>query len=538
MRISRPLFAIAAVAAVAVAMTSPTNAAARSTGLANGGHPHVDCSQGRFLCTEVADSEQVFGEGTYVGHDEPSLLFYSNVAGSGNRMQYQGVVPKDPPSTPIPGKRSYNFMLAATFWYGMALCDTQSYPEQISTCQPNSDSNIVPPSNPKHAGTAFMELQFYPPGYVRQFDGFSCSARQWCVAMTIDSLSINPVTGEQLNDTCQNMVGVEPVNFAYLTHSGKPQGPPNPVNFDPIASGKPDPAKALFLNQGDQYTVTLHDTAHGLQTTVEDTTSGQTGSMTASAANGFGQVKFAPNPSTTCKNLPYDFHPMYSTSSPLTRVPWAAHSYNVAFDDEIGHFDYCSKVPSPGADCTGREGTTGEVADADDTYCFPGSSSTLVRVGACLDTNAGFDGQSYQNLWPDGDLSLHPAPIIFTSPRTGPSYSINYAQAGFEADLPRIEDNAASPSNNCDRSTGAGCTRIPLTDDNTPANFYPYFSSGNALGGCAWTIGRDVPGFTTNDYGKNNQYGPLLSLAYIDVGGGVVNRFNDFRKIIKNPCIR
>jgi hypothetical protein len=59
-----------------------------------------------------------------------------------------------------------------------------------------------------------------------------------------------------------------------------------------------------------------------------------------------------------------------------------------------------------------------------------------------------------------------------------------------------------------------------------------------ALGGCAWTIGRDVPGFTTNDYGKNNQYGPLLSLAYIDVGGGVVNRFNDFRKIIKNPCIR
>jgi hypothetical protein len=538
MRNFRPLFAIAAVAAVAVAMASPTNAAARNSAAPSASHPHVDCSQGRFLCTEVADSEKVFGEGNYVGHDEPSLLFYSNVAGSGNRMQYRGVIPKDPPSTPIPGKRSYNFMLAATFWYGMALCDTQSDPEQIGTCQPNSDSNIVPPSNPKHAGTAFMELQFYPPGYVQQFDGFSCSARQWCVAMTIDSLSINPVTGEQLNDTCQNVVGVEPVNFAYLTRSGKPQGPPNPVNFDPIASGKPDPAKALFLNQGDQYTVSLHDTPHGLQTVVQDTTSGQSGSMTASADNGFGQVKFAPNPSTQCKNIPYDFHPMYSTSSPQTRVPWAAHSYNVAFDDEIGHFDYCSNVPSPGANCRGREGTTGEAADGDDAGCFPASSSTLVRVAGCLGTNAGFDGQSYQNVWPDGDLSLHPSPIIFTSPKTGPSYSINYAQAGFEADLPRIEDNAVSPGNNCDRSTGAGCTRIPLTDDHAPAAFYPYFSSGSALGGCAWTIGQDVPGFTTNDYGKNNQYGPLLSLAYTDVGGGVVNRFNDFRKIITNPCTR
>ena len=28
----------------------------------------------------------MFGQGHYVGHDEPSTLFYSNVPGSGNRM--------------------------------------------------------------------------------------------------------------------------------------------------------------------------------------------------------------------------------------------------------------------------------------------------------------------------------------------------------------------------------------------------------------------------------------------------------------------
>ncbi|PZS28424.1 MAG: hypothetical protein DLM59_14800 [Pseudonocardiales bacterium] len=538
----KALLAIAGVTALGLFITTPASAASTDgtvTGVATvqAAHPHVDCSNGKFACTEVADSEQVFGKGKYVGHDEPSLLFYSNVPGSGNRMQYTGVIPKEPPATPIPGKRSFTFMQAITFWYGVALCDTQSYPVQIKTCTPNTDANAVPVSNPKHPGTAFMELQFYPPGFVQQFDGAACSGRQWCVAMTIDSLSINPVTGEQINDTCAAKVGVEPVNFAYLTHSGTPQGPPNPVNFDPVGSGKPDPHKVLFLGQGDHYTVSLHDTAHGLMTTVNDTSTGQSGSMTASAANGFGQVKFAPNPSTECTNIPYDFHTMYSTSSPATRVPWGAHSYNVAFDDEIGHFDYCSKVAAD-ASCVGKEGTGGEAADGDNFACFPGSAATLVHVGGCLDTNAGFDGQSYQKLWPDGNLNLHPSPIIFTSPKTGPTYSTNYSRIGFEADLPRIETQDSSPGNNCDRATGAGCTRIPLTDDHTPAAFYPWFSSGQALGGCAWTIGQHVPGFSTNDYGANNQWGPLLSLAYTDIGGGVVNRFNDFRRILANPCTR
>src|SRR4051794_26562247 len=38
-------------------------------------HAHIDCAAGRAICTEVYDSEAVFGEDHYVGHDEPSLLF-------------------------------------------------------------------------------------------------------------------------------------------------------------------------------------------------------------------------------------------------------------------------------------------------------------------------------------------------------------------------------------------------------------------------------------------------------------------------------
>ena len=62
-------------------------------------------------------------------------------------------------SSTAPGK-SFNFQLHGALWFGMALCDTQSYPEQVSTCKPDSDSNIVDPAvSPNHPGTAFTELQ-------------------------------------------------------------------------------------------------------------------------------------------------------------------------------------------------------------------------------------------------------------------------------------------------------------------------------------------------------------------------------------------
>jgi hypothetical protein len=83
----------------------------------------------------------------YVGHDEPSLLFYSNKADSGNRMRYSITLPRDPtPANPTQPGKGYNFELNGALWFGMALCDTQSYPEQVSTCAPDSDSNIVDPA--------------------------------------------------------------------------------------------------------------------------------------------------------------------------------------------------------------------------------------------------------------------------------------------------------------------------------------------------------------------------------------------------------
>jgi hypothetical protein len=276
--------------------------------------------------------------------------------------------------------------------------------------------------------------------------------------------------------------------------------------------------------------------------------------MTASKANGFAQIKYAPT-GTSCTAIPYNFHPMYSTSSTKTRVTWAAGSYNVAFDSEIGHFQFCSgpkRIPAtefgllpsgnptvcPKGNTEGR-GVNRQPSDplrvtssgavvGDDGFCFPGREALLYKVTGCTFTNTGFDGASYQRLWPDGNTRVHPTPFRFTSPRTGAHYTKQYSQIGFETDLPRIEAT-------CNRFTGVGCTLIPQTDQGQPAAFYPFFSTARTAHGCYWQFGNDIPG-EISDFGQNGQYGPLLQQSYTTVGGSSVQLYNDFRNIITNPC--
>jgi len=103
------------------------------------------------------------------------------------------------------------------------------------------------------------------------------------------------------------------------------------------------------MNPGDELIVTIADTEHGLKVTLKDVTTGQSGLMVASRANGFASVKWDPN-GTDCDfathNLAHDFHPAYATSSEHTRVPGAAHSYNIAFSDEIGTSSIAARSPA------------------------------------------------------------------------------------------------------------------------------------------------------------------------------------------------
>jgi hypothetical protein len=549
MRFTRSLAAGAVAVAIgaAPALVAGSSAAA-APAAATSQHLAINCASASAMCTEVADSDDVFGH--YVGHDEPSALFYSSQPGSGNHMRYYMTLPKDPsPTNPTGPGKSYAFELSGADWLGMAICDSQSYPEQVKTCPPDSDSNILDPAvSPQHVGQAYMELQFYPPGWIPwptwavAVGASSCNPTQWCAALNIDSLSLNPVTGQTNNSACLSKVGEEYVNFAFLTHSGASQAPANPVDST-LATFTPG-AKDLFMNSGDHLQVSITDTKNGLKVNVKDLTTDQTGSMTASAANGFAQVKFDPKASS-CTAIPYDFHPMYSTSTPQTRVTWAAHSYNVAFDSEIGHFQFCNgpvAIPATpfGLDAQGNptvcpkgdtegsgNGTTSP--DSDDLFCFPASEALVDKVAGCTFTNTGFDGASYQKLWPDGNTVLHPTPFQFSSPGTGLNYTSQYQQVGLEADLPAIEST-------CNTSTGMGCTIIPQTDEHVAAQFYPYYSTTRTQQGCEFQFGNTIPGEITN-FGGHAQWGTLLPLDYTTTGGGAALSYNDFRNILPfNPC--
>ncbi len=524
------------------------------------GYPGNNCSYNAATCTETYD-----WTGYYTGHDEPSVLFYDNRTGSGNSNIYLLKLPNEPPTLPTQDGTggTFNFQLHPAFWFGMALCDTQSAPEYTNSCTPNSDTNIFDNSNPasssyvgKHPGTAFMEMQFYPPGWATwATGGHSCDGVQWCAALNIDSFIENMNNGIPNNGVCRSVVGDEPVNFAFITKTGTPHAPPDPVSTatNPVTTTQ-DPVRDLWMNPGDLLRVDQHDTPSGLQIIITDLTSHTTGSMTTSAANGFGQIKYDPS-GAGCTVIPYDFHPMYSTSSEHTRVVWAAHSYNIAFADEIGHFEYCNLTAGAGVTSCTLDGVHDTDASAtnteDDVACHNAADSSRVLVSGCLGTDTDFDGPEYMNNWPGTntnvvvDQQFHAQPIIFTSPlfrlTSGDEQTLtSFQRTAFETDLPRIEFDTIPPcqrhvSNPSDPNPGQGCVNPPVG-----AQFYPIFTTGNNLPGtCSWQEGgRYIPG-TTNTFGGSSttEYGPLFTLAYPAAGFQPTIRYNDFRNVLSsNPC--
>jgi hypothetical protein len=542
------LVALAAYAAPVASAGAPASAlAAHLTALKS-----PLCTSGVSMCADPYD--EVLGK--YVGHDEPSLEFKSGVPGSGNDITYTMTLPKDPaqfPNASGANSSTWNFQLRPTFWFGLTLCDTSSSPEYTKTCTPDSDANNLVGTDPsapnyigKHPGNAYMELQFYGPGYVPQFQGFGCTAHQYCAAMTIDSRTLNQNTGVENTAACNQYIlgGPEPINWAYITRSGVSQAPANPLftgtgtspNF---AAVNPNLGKDLFMNPGDQIRVHMYDTPAGFRIDLTDLTSGQSGSMTASVANGFGHILYTPS-SSTCHEAAYAFHPEYSTANPRGNT-WSAHTYNVAMSDEIGHFENCLEINAelncvkPGAQDAGG-------IDADDLghFCVPASASLLVHIDGCFTNDLDWDGQSYQNDWPGTnpnpavDSALHPSPVLFTSPLA--NGTTNYSTIAFETDLPDLEQEGVQYSPPfCNRTTGANCVDPP-----NGAQFYPFFTTGVQNGTCNWQEGGNfIPG-TTNHFGgsAHAEYGQLLQSVFPEAGFTTKLLYDNFNSGDQpNPCL-
>ncbi len=487
-------------AAVGSVATSP-----RVAGASSGGYHEPLCESRSSLCIDTYDNP---GD-EYVGHDEPSIEFKSGVRGSGNDMTYTVTLPRNPriqPTASGAGGTTWDFQLRPTFWFGLTLCDSESAPEYTKTCTPDSDKNDLVGTDPrkrdyigKHPGNAYMELQFYGPGFVPQFEGFGCTARQYCAAMTIDSFNEDQNTGVPNTSACDDYLlgGLEPINWAYITRSGRSQGPADPLftgtfTHPNLTSVTPDTTKDLMMNPGDRIRIHIHDTANGVRTDLTDLTTRQHGSMTASVANGFAHVLYTPGAST-CRSAPYAFHPEYSTGNPRGNT-WSAHTYNVAMSDEIGHFENCLQLDA-NFNCAvpGAQDASGLDPDDDNNFCVPAADSTLVKINGCLSGDGDWDGQSYRKDWPGTirnvflDRLLHPTPVMFTSPLA--NGHTDYARIAFETDLPRIEapDSQDKPPF-CDRTTGANCVNPPAG-----AQFYPIFTTTSAGRQLSVAGGRALP---------------------------------------------
>jgi hypothetical protein len=310
------------------------------------------------------------------------------------------------------------------------------------------------------------------------------------------------------------------------------------------------------MNPGDNLIVDLHDSAQGLQVVIQDQTAGTTGSMTASVANGFAQINFDPDTDSanpkTCSSTPFAFHPMYATSSEHTRSSWTAHTYNITFTDEIGHFELCNAVDQEGGNCIQAGADDPNGLDDDDTGCFTGDFLGLFGlqpIGGCINGDFDFDAASYQRRWAGTgranlDANLKPAPIRFTSPQFrkqghGDDDKLHdYNRVAFEADLPGIEFES-NPA--CDIFNGGqGCTNPPAG-----AAFYPLFSTARDRGDCHWQLGGpNIPG-TTNNFGGNSttEFGPISGVAFAEPAtpeqpnGSSIIIFGNYRRVLpENPC--
>jgi hypothetical protein len=448
-------------------------------------------------CTDFHDEYggRGYDNGHYVGHDEPSVGFISTATHSGNNVQWEFTLPVE---RPLPATQSFENFIA--FWFSMALCDPNSGFVR-GPCIPNSDKN-----NPFTAGSAFLEMQFYPPGNPPFITQISCDLTHWCASLHINSLET--MDNGKLNPNC-----TETTNFAFIQTDGIPTGPPGP-NTMTAASATPN-GNTLLMNQGDRLLITIQDVPGddlgGVLTMIQDLTTGQSGFMVASAHNGYQTTD--PN---TCAGTNFSFHPEFDTAKFGNFVSWAALQADVNFAMEIGHF-------TPGANGDN---------DADDAPCFPGPT-----VAGCLNLATGgdldFDGTSYLFDWPDG-RSNSATSIAIQSVQGGGIGPLSPSDSTGKYDQPfpiiHIQTDVAASETAC-KPDGTGCVVPPVG-----AQFYPFYAlaknrdndaSSKDGENCTLLFGN-FTGRGINNFGGTAQYGaPNLSWFFGQNSGGPRT----------NPCI-
>ncbi len=490
-------------------------------------------------CTDIRGSKKAnantwggrfYDNGHYIGHDEPDTTFTSSAPGSGNSVNWTIALGRDPKAAATvahPGHDVSHWVeLSPAPWFSMAMCDPNSFP--LTPCTPKSDANaptctVANCVSGLGGGSAFMEMQFYPPGEPPFEDSTSCDDTHWCAAVTIDSLECTPAFAS-CNTNCE-----EPVNFAFIQRDGVPTGPPSPQDAG-LPTFTPN-KETLLMNPGDAVNVHMSDApapggGAAFQVVINDLTTHQTGFMQASAANGFQNTS-----SADCSGTPFNFQPEYNTAKAANIIPWAALQTNISTEFETGLWEPCTSLSGPIANpvdpndgstlysqCNGPY-ETATTADANtpetsDAFCWQagdthpgfdgvGTSSAPDTLTACQanlfqNGDLDFDGSPYWTEWPTSlRPNIYPSSFLELFPTTnGRPYSKFFIQTDVA-----LSEVTCGPSNYSNGTgTLSGCTVPPQG----PGHFYPYWSQVQSGGTCALLFGNVSTG---NTFGKDAQYG-------------------------------
>jgi hypothetical protein len=450
------------------------------------------------------DGGRFYENGHYIGHDQPSVRFISARPGSGNNVTMTETLPRDPKAPPIVqhpgGDVTHWFELSNAPWISMSVCDPDSAP--LTPCTPRSDAN-APHGRYPGAGSAFVELQFYPPGYAPLVDSISCDDTHWCSALTITSEECT------ISFTC-NFNCFAPTNYALIQTDGIPAGPPSPQRAD-LATFTPN-SHTLLMDPGDVVTIHMWDAripgGNALEVRETDHTTGRSGLMIASARNGFMNT----NP-FTCAGTHFSFQPEYSTARAQNYLRWSVGPYMINTEYEIGHWEACTSVHGKGTFTNGSfkdtyykhcEGPYETPVDNphglehNDEPCYKkgdthGGIVAPDPVAGCVAYfgDVDFDGSPY---WPDWPHSLaagrFPSPFLQQQPTTD---GHRYPRIQFMSTISSAELRT------CDPFTGKGCVLPPKG-----AHVYPYFTLAKIRGACVWEFGTMPNG---NTFGRDRQYG-------------------------------
>ncbi|HEY2304269.1 MAG TPA: hypothetical protein VGI05_00145 [Streptosporangiaceae bacterium] len=229
-----------------------------------------------------------------------------------------------------------------------------------------------------------------------------------------------------------------------------------------------------MMNPGDMVRTHMWDASIGggkraFKVQISDLTTGQSGVMAASAANGFMNTSMF-----DCSGTPFNFQPLFNTARSQNSIGWSVLISGILNQFEIGHFVPCSKVTNkvtlqlgPGVtdttwlnchgpyEAAGPPDPTPGGQEPTDALCYKkgdthGGLAPPNLVTGCLDNftqngDLDFDGTDYYPDFPNKLTSgPFPSPFLQQQPTTA---GAGYSGIQFETDAPASEINTCVPQN-------------------------------------------------------------------------------------------